>query len=201
MDKHTNEQFWNSYTLTHKEHWIYFNWRYASYNEFRHNIYRDALILSFTDTFTSLLAGFTVFSVMGYLAYSLGIDITEVSEGSSDMAFRAYPLVISKFGFLPQVCSFEGQFMWIAGIDWGNSEVYDFISTYQIFGILFFLMLLTLGAGSCFSDSGSIVTIIHDQFPNLKKWKITAGVCVLGFGTGLLYLTPVSILLYTLFNI
>ena len=30
---------------------------YSSYNGFRHNVYRDALIISFTDTFTSLLAG------------------------------------------------------------------------------------------------------------------------------------------------
>ena len=30
---------------------------YSSYNDFKHNVYRDALIISFTDTFTSLLAG------------------------------------------------------------------------------------------------------------------------------------------------
>ena len=30
---------------------------YSSYNGFSHNVYRDALIISFTDTFTSLLAG------------------------------------------------------------------------------------------------------------------------------------------------
>ena len=30
---------------------------YSSYNDFKHNVYRDALIISFADTFTSLLAG------------------------------------------------------------------------------------------------------------------------------------------------
>ena len=30
---------------------------YSSYNDFKHNVYRDALIISFTDTFTSVLAG------------------------------------------------------------------------------------------------------------------------------------------------
>ena len=34
---------------------------YASYNGFSHNVYRDALIISFTDTFTSLLAGKYIF--------------------------------------------------------------------------------------------------------------------------------------------
>lgn len=35
----------------------------ASYNDFRHNVYRDATIISFADTFTSLLAGFTIFAI------------------------------------------------------------------------------------------------------------------------------------------
>ena len=42
---------------------------YSSYNDFKHNVYRDALIISFTDTFTSVLAGkvffLTLISNMG----------------------------------------------------------------------------------------------------------------------------------------
>ena len=41
---------------------------YASYNEFRHNVYKDGLILSCIDTFTSILAGVTIFSILGNLA-------------------------------------------------------------------------------------------------------------------------------------
>ena len=53
---------------------------YAAYNPFNHDIYRDGLILSCTDTFTSLLAGITIFSVLGNLANASGIQVKDVSE-------------------------------------------------------------------------------------------------------------------------
>ena len=46
---------------------------YSSYNDFRHNSYRDALIISVADTLTSLLAGFVIFSILGNLAFELGV--------------------------------------------------------------------------------------------------------------------------------
>lgn len=40
---------------------------YSSYNKFNHNIYRDAMIVSSMDTFSSLLSGVTISAVMGNL--------------------------------------------------------------------------------------------------------------------------------------
>jgi len=37
------------------------------------------MIISVTDTFTSLLAGFTIFAILGNLAEELGLPIDEVS--------------------------------------------------------------------------------------------------------------------------
>ena len=59
-----------------------------------------------------------------------------------------------------------------------------------MFAVLFFLMLFTLGVGSATSLTGGIITIIHDQFPKLKKSWITTGVCIVGFFAGLIYVTP-----------
>jgi solute carrier family 6 amino acid transporter-like protein 5/7/9/14 len=53
---------------------------YAAYNPFDHDIYRDGIILSCTDTFTSILAGVTIFSVLGNLAKTSGVHVKEVNR-------------------------------------------------------------------------------------------------------------------------
>ena len=88
---------------------------YASYNDFKHNSYRDALIISFTDTFTSLLAGFVIFAILGSLAHELGVPVSEVVDSGPGLAFVSYPSALAKFDFLP-----------------------------QLFSVLFFLMLVTV---------------------------------------------------------
>lgn len=78
---------------------------YSSYNNFSHNIYRDALVVSIMDTFTSLLAGTTIFGILGNLAYELGVDVGEVIKNSGDtgLAFISYPEAIAKFEDVPWV--------------------------------------------------------------------------------------------------
>ena len=51
---------------------------YASYNPFKHDIYRDGLILSCTDTLTSILAGSTIFSILGNLASEMEVPVKNV---------------------------------------------------------------------------------------------------------------------------
>ena len=77
--------------------------------------------------------------------------------------FVSYPDAISKFDWVP-----------------------------QLFAVLFFLMLFTLGVGSATSLTGGIITIVCDQFPRLLRWQVTLAVCVVGFFSGLIYVTPVS---------
>ncbi len=69
-----------------------------------------------TDTFTSLLAGFTIFSILGNLAFELNVPVERVIKSGTGLAFISYPMAIGKFDFLP-----------------------------QLFSVLFFLMLITLG--------------------------------------------------------
>lgn len=64
---------------------------------------RDALIISLMDTFTSLLAGFTIFAILGSLAYELDVDITVVAKSGPGLAFVSYPDAISKFDWVPQL--------------------------------------------------------------------------------------------------
>lgn len=52
---------------------------FSSYNDFRHNVFRDATIISITDTFTSFLAGLTIFSILGYLANGNYVPIMDTN--------------------------------------------------------------------------------------------------------------------------
>lgn len=66
---------------------------------------RDSTIVSLTDTGTSILAGVTIFSILGNLAYETGQldDIGAVVKGGPGLAFISYPEAISKFDAVPQV--------------------------------------------------------------------------------------------------
>jgi len=113
------------------------------------------------DTFTSLLAGVTIFAILGNLAHESGKPIREVVDGGTGLAFVSYPEAISKFDFVP-----------------------------QLFAVLFFLMLFTLGIGSAVSLAGCVITIICDAFPNWKRWAVVTFICCAGFILGLIYVTP-----------
>lgn len=92
---------------------------YSSYNQFDHKIHIDANIVCTIDTFTSLLSGCCVFSVLGYLKHELGVDdIKDVMNPGAGLAFITYPEAISKFGAIAPYLS-----------------------------VAFFLMFFTLGIG------------------------------------------------------
>lgn len=63
------------------------------------------MIVTTLDTFTSLLAGLTVFGILGNLAYNVGESNISVviKSGGSGLAFISYPEAISKLTFVPQV--------------------------------------------------------------------------------------------------
>lgn len=78
---------------------------YSSFNKFDHNVYRDSNIVTLMDTFTSLLAGTTIFAVLGNFAYELGEDISEVVQEGPGLTFISYPAAISQFRNVPQLYS------------------------------------------------------------------------------------------------
>ena len=55
------------------------------------------------DTFTSLLSGITIFSILGNLAYVSNKNISEVVQGGPGLAFVSYPEALAKFDVVPQV--------------------------------------------------------------------------------------------------
>lgn len=56
------------------------------------------------DTCTSLMAGATIFGILGNLAYELNVDVGDViNSGGTGLAFISYPEAIAKFDSVPWV--------------------------------------------------------------------------------------------------
>merc|ERR1719188_2891461 len=144
---------------------------YSSYNQFSHNVYRDALIISIADTGTSMLAGLVIFSILGNLAHELNVEVDEVVKSGTGLAFISYPTAIGKFEWMP-----------------------------QLFSVLFFLMLITLGLGSVTGLASGIIAIVCDERPEWNKTKVSFGVCFFMFLAGLAYVTPGGQFILTLID-
>ncbi|KFB53945.1 sodium-dependent nutrient amino acid transporter 3 [Anopheles sinensis] len=138
---------------------------FSSYNNFSNNIYRDSMIISWLDTFTSLMSGIIVFAIVGNIASITGHDIKNINEtvalGGPGLTFITYPDAIAKFD--------AGQ---------------------NIFAVLFFLMFFLLGLGSNTGIVTTIVSGVKDRYPQLTDWKVVLVVSIYGFCTGLVYITP-----------
>jgi len=134
----------------------------ASYNKFRNNVYRDAVLVGVGNCLTSFFAGFVIFGIIGFMAHELGVKVEEVADEGAGLAFIAYPEAVSRMPISP------------------------------LWSILFFLMLVSLGFGTQFSTTETVVTILQDEFPDLRgknrRWLLL-GVCGFMFFAGLLMIT------------
>lgn len=128
---------------------------YSSYRAKNAELVNSGFILALSDCGFSFFAGFTVFSIIGYLATITGNPVTEVASAGFGLAFVAYPTAISALPVLP-----------------------------ELFGVIFFLMLLTLGIDSAFAMVEAVISGLID------KWKFNKSAaallfCLVGFILGL----------------
>ncbi|CAM1296751.1 SLC6A7 (predicted) [Pycnogonum litorale] len=122
---------------------------FASYNPFHGNCRRDAIIVSTINCITSAYAGFAIFSILGYMAHDLGVDVDAVAKGGEGLAFIAYPQAVSR------------------------------MPVSQLWSFMFFFMIILLGIGTMFGPITAVVSVIEDQWPFLskRKWIVLAAVC------------------------
>nr|XP_060623071.1 sodium- and chloride-dependent glycine transporter 2-like [Anolis sagrei ordinatus] len=117
----------------------------------------DTLIVTCTNSATSIFAGFVIFSVIGFMANELKVDIEDVADQGPGIAFVVYPEALTRLPLSP------------------------------FWAIIFFLMLLTLGLDTMFATIETIVTSVADEFPKyLRTHKplFTLGCCVSFFIMG-----------------
>ncbi|KAM4547564.1 sodium- and chloride-dependent GABA transporter ine [Fundulus diaphanus] len=106
----------------------------SSYNSFNNNVLKDTLFISITNSMTSILAGFVIFSAFGYMSYLQGIPVSQLAVDGPGLVFVVYP---QAFANMP---------------------------VSQLWAVLFFFMLLCLGLDSEFAMVEVLVTSFMDQF-------------------------------------
>jgi NSS family neurotransmitter:Na+ symporter len=132
---------------------------YASYLPKRSDLVQNAVITSVTNCLYSFVAGFAVFSVMGYMAQQKGVAIDKVVKSGPTLAFVVYPEAISRLPFMN-----------------------------NIFGLIFFLTLVIAGLSSGISIIEAMGSSLIDKF-NISREKIISLLCVTGFLGSLLFTT------------
>ncbi len=132
---------------------------YASYLPKKNNIGMNALITCIFNSGYSLVAGLTVFGVVGFMAKAQNLPFGEAIKGGPQLAFVIYPKAIS---LLP---------------------AYN-----NLFGILFFLILCIAGLTSGVSLIEAFTCSLTDKF-NWHRKKVVSGVCLSGFIGSLIFTT------------
>ena len=135
---------------------------YGSFLPKKTNIAANAMIIGVADALTAFFGGLAVFSALGHHAESLGVPVSQVVSSGPGLAFVAYPHIITQ---LPGA---------------------------RIFGVLFFLMLLTLAVDSAFSLLEAVTASVKDKWNTTHK-KANLIVGGLAFLLGIPMLTGMGI--------
>ncbi|EMP34180.1 Sodium- and chloride-dependent glycine transporter 1 [Chelonia mydas] len=127
----------------------------------------DSIIISITNCATSIYAGFVIFSILGFMAQHLGVDVSQVADHGPGLAFVAYPEALTLLPISP------------------------------LWSILFFFILILLGLGRQFCLLETLVTAIVDEVGNdwiiRRKMFVTLGMAVVGFLLGVPLTTQAGI--------
>lgn len=105
-------------------------------------------MVSLTNVFTAIFAGFAVFSIMGFMAHNLDVPVADAVQQGPGLAFIAYP------------------------------EAVLLMPLPHLWAIVFFFMMFVLGMGSQFGGIEAICTAVIDQWPHLRDhhWKVRGSV-------------------------
>ncbi|XP_068616897.1 sodium- and chloride-dependent GABA transporter ine [Brachionichthys hirsutus] len=148
----------------------------ASYNKFNNNIFRDTLIVSFINSFTSILAGFGIFSAIGYMAHIHNLPVDNIATSGPGLVFVVYPEILST------------------------------MPLFQLWSVLFFMMLVLLGLDSQFATVEVAITFLKDEFgPTVRQYLkreelLTLVVCSICFILGIPHVTQGGIYIFQLMD-
>ena len=126
---------------------------YSSFLKKDAEIINSSIIITLSNCTTSFIGGFAVFGALGYYAHLQGVAVESVLKGGPGLAFVTYPTIINNLPFA------------------------------RFFGIIFFLMLLTLAIDSAFSLLEAVSSSMRDKFGwGIKRSNITVASIALLIG-------------------
>ncbi|CAL8335510.1 unnamed protein product [Merluccius merluccius] len=147
----------------------------GSYNQYNNNVYKDTFILCLVNGGSSFVAGFAIFSVLGFMSYEQGLPISEVAATGPGLAFIAYPRAVAMMPFP------------------------------QLWSVCFFVMVILLGADTQFVSLECLMTSVTDMFPTVfrrgyRRELLLLCLCTVCFLLGLLLVTEGGLYFLQLFD-
>lgn len=136
----------------------------ASFNNFKNNCLRDTLIVATGDMLTSILSGFVIFAVIGFMAHEMQLPVSQVAAQGPGLAFVVYPQVVTK------------------------------LPVPQLWSALFMVMLINVGMGTQMGTVATIQNTLVEVLPwNLERGRrpllVLLVVCTVAYSLGLLLTT------------
>ncbi|XP_026228500.1 sodium- and chloride-dependent GABA transporter 1 isoform X1 [Anabas testudineus] len=148
----------------------------SSYNSFNNNVLKDTLMISIINSFTSILAGFVIFSAFGYMSHLQGIPVSDLAVDGPGLVYVVYP------------------------------QAFTNMPVAQLWAVMFFFMLLCLGLDSEFAMVEVMVTSLMDEFhqPLIKYFKrkelFILTICGVAFLLGIPCVMQVGIYVFQLMD-
>ncbi|XP_064193241.1 sodium- and chloride-dependent GABA transporter 2-like [Anguilla rostrata] len=147
----------------------------GSYNRFNNDCLKDCFTLCILNSATSIVAGFAVFSILGFMAQEQGIDISEVAQSGPGLAFIVFPRAIAMMPFP------------------------------QFWGVCFFLMIILLGLDSQFVGIESLMTSLTDLYPTFvrkgyRRELLLLLMSIVSFLLGLILTTPGGLYVFQIYD-
>ncbi|XP_046569971.1 sodium- and chloride-dependent glycine transporter 1-like [Haliotis rubra] len=145
----------------------------SSYTKFHNNSLRDVVFLTVLGEASSIFCGLVVFSTLGFMAHHAQIPISDIVSSGSGLGFIIYPEAISH------------------------------LPVSQLWAVLFFIMLITLGMDSLFGPMETVIAGTVEAYPSYlqpRRMYVTGGVCLFCFLMSVPYATNGGIYLLQLLD-
>ncbi|CAG06703.1 unnamed protein product, partial [Tetraodon nigroviridis] len=147
----------------------------GSYNKYNNDCYKDTFLLCLLNSSTSFMAGFAIFSVLGFMAEEQGMDISTVAQSGPGLAFIAYPRAVSM------------------------------MPVPQLWAVCFFIMIIMLGLDTQFVSLEALMTSVTDLYPHLirrghRRKLLLLFICIACFLVGLVMVTPGGIYVFQVYD-